>query len=181
MKKKKWRLASGCVKQQKNAYIIMKAWADSQQLAVSSGSIARACPRIGAVLGSRNLAHITTTRQHQSQTDGCCSVGGLDTLANRALVKQLARHLALFPNSARRSEGSDHTSISPRQLHSLSLLASFSKYLVAFTVRVLAIVILWWDDKHLSSFNQRVHNFLDRQPQANAFGREWIVPSNYAY
>lgn len=84
-------------------------------------------PRIGLrVLGSCNRAHITTTRQYQSQTDGCNSVGVLDTLANRALVKQLTRHLPLPPNSARRSEGSDHTSSSPWQLRSLSLLAWFS-------------------------------------------------------
>jgi len=130
----------------------MKARAESHQLAVTSGSIARTArlPRIGLrVLGSCNRAHITTTRQYESQTDGCNSVGGLDTLANRVLVKHLTRHLALSPNSARMSEGSDHTSSSLWELHSLSFLASRVSCLVAWgSWRSLCC---WCDDKHLSS------------------------------
>ncbi len=119
---KKRHLASGCVKQQKNAYIIMKAWADSYQLAVSSGSIAHASPEWGLrVLGSCNWAHITTTRQHQSQADGCCSVGALDTLANRALVKHLTLSIQTQPEGVR----DQITPLSP-PVSSIFLLAWFS-------------------------------------------------------
>lgn len=134
-------------------------------------------PRIGLrVLGSCNWAHITTTRQYQSQTDGCNSVGGLDTLANRALVKQLTRHLAFSPNSARRSEGSVHTSFSLWQLRSLSLLAWFSGLFPSLLLHTLWeswwSSCYWWDDKHLSSPNQRVHNWLDREPYRHLEGNE---------
>lgn len=99
--------------------------------------------------GLMRCAHTSAnTRKHQSQRDGCSSVGGLDTLANRALVKQLTTHLSLskLGREKCRSGITSHLFLPLTVLFSSCFLARFSlifsESLAAFAARVLAVIAL---------------------------------------
>lgn len=107
-------------------------------------------PRIRAESeGLIRWAHTSAnTRKHQSQRDGCSSVGGLDTLANRAFVKLLNTHLSLskLGREKCRSGITSHLFLPLTVLFSYCFLAwfslIFSKSLAEFAARVLAVIAL---------------------------------------